>query len=83
MDEKVKELGKNIFGWSDEEIEGLSPEMVKFISSEAALKFNKYKMVGEVTESSNCLFGFKKGDRLVFTSSGILLPDECTAYLCL
>ena len=84
MDEKTKKLGKSFFGWSDEEIEGLSPEMVKFISSEAYPDaFLKYKMVAEVTESSNCAARLKKGDRLVFTSSGTLLPDECTVILCL
>ena len=82
MDERVKEPGKSIFGWSDEEIEGLLPEQIKFVT-ETMSKFAKYKMVAEVTKSSNCALKFKKGDRLVLASGGHLLPDECTAELCL
>lgn len=40
-------------------------------------------MIAEVIRSENCSFRLKKGDKLVFGSAGILLPDESTANLCL
>ncbi len=82
MDERVQKWGKRIHGWSDEEMARLSPEMIKFVS-EAYPEFSKYKLVAEVTQSSNCTFSLKEGEKLVFASNGLLLPQECTANLCL
>ena len=82
MDEKVQKWGKRIHGWSDEEIAKLSPEIKKFVS-EAYQEFGKYKMIAEVTKSSNCTFNLKEGERLVFAANGLLLPAECTANPCL
>lgn len=82
MDERAQKWGRRIHGWSDEEMAKLSPEMIKFVG-EAYPEFGKYKLVAEVTESSNCTFALKKGERLVFAANGLLLPRECTANLCL
>lgn len=82
MEERVQKWGKRMHGWSDEEIARLSPEMKKFVG-EAYPKFGQYKMVAEVIQSSHCTFQLKEGQRLVFASNGLLLPQECTAHLCL
>ena len=82
MDERVQKWGRRIHDWSDEEMAGLSPEMQKFVS-EAYTEFAKYKLVAEVTESANCTFKLKEGQKLVFASNGLLIPHECTANLCI
>jgi uncharacterized repeat protein (TIGR04076 family) len=71
---------KALVGWTDEQIDSLSPKMLKFLKS---AKTQEHKMIAEVIRSENCSFKLKKGDKLVFGSAGILLPDESTASLCL
>ena len=71
---------KTLTGWTDEQIDNLSPKMLKFPKS---AKTQEYKMIAEVIHYENCSFKLKKGDKLVFGSAGILLPDESTANLCL
>ena len=71
---------KALIGWTDEQIDNLSPKMLKFLK---LAKTQEYKMIAEVIRSENCSFKLKKGDKLVFGSAGILLPDESTANLCL
>ncbi len=72
---------KTVLGWTDEQIDNLSPKMLKMLK--LGNKHQEYKMIAEVIRSENCGFQLKKGDKLVFGSNGILLPDESTANLCL
>ena len=71
---------KAITGWTDEQIDSLSPKMLRFLR---LAKGQEHKMIAEVIRSENCSFKLRKGDKLVFGSNGILLPDESTANLCL
>lgn len=74
---------KALVGWTDEQIDSLSPKMLKFLRRPRSFGAEQYKMIAEVVRSENCGFKMKKGDKLVFGSAGILLPDESTASLCL
>jgi uncharacterized repeat protein (TIGR04076 family) len=74
---------KALVGWTDEQIDNLSPKMLKFLRRPRSFGIEQYKMIAEVVRSENCSFRLKKGDKFVFGSAGILLPDESTASLCL
>ncbi len=63
---------KELLGYTDEELEiwKSSPNNIKAL--ENFDNFSKYKMVAEVTHSSNCAVGHKVGDRIVINGDGTL-----------
>lgn len=81
-DEMTKKMHKH-FGWTKEQIENLSPKMVKFITTGGLTRAREYKIMAEVMKSENCMLGLKTGDRYIITAGGVVLADECTANLCL
>jgi uncharacterized repeat protein (TIGR04076 family) len=42
-----------------------------------------YKIIFEAVGSSNCSLKIRKGDKFVFSATGLYLPDESTANPCL
>jgi len=76
MKPEMIEMVKKIWGWTDDQIENLSPKQQRLI--ERGDEFRRWRLVAEVLEARNCIAGLKKGDRYVFHGSGFLLPEEST-----
>jgi hypothetical protein len=76
MDEAAREMAKSMIGISDEELDKLSPGMVRLLENSVALM--GYKIVAEVVEAENCFAFYKPGDKLVFNAT-MLNKDESTA----
>jgi uncharacterized repeat protein (TIGR04076 family) len=81
MNSELEQICKEVFGYSEAEIAGLSEKQQKIIESRTLRK--AYKIIIEVVKSANCACKPKIGDRYVMTPSGVVLPDECTFPLCL
>ena len=77
MDPKIMERVKKIWGWSDEQIKGLTAKHERLI--EKGEEFRKWRLVAEVIEAHNCIAGLEKGHKYVFHGSGFLLPEKSTA----
>lgn len=76
MNMALIEKMKKIWGWTDEQINGLSSKHQRLI--EKGDEFRKCRLVAEVLEAKNCIAGLKKGDKYIFHGSGFLLPEEST-----
>jgi len=81
MGNELKQVCKEIFGYSENEVEGLSAKQQKIIESRTLRK--AYKVIMEVVKSANCACKPKVGDRYVMTAGGVVLSKECTFPLCL
>ena len=81
MDAEFKSAAMATFGYTAEQVEGLSAKQQAIIKGSAARR--AYKMVMEVVSAENCAYKPKIGDRYVTTGSGKLLPEECTFPICL
>lgn len=80
---EVRNRWKEVYGWTDEQIDKYvltSPKMLKLFR-EGVPRMRKYKIIAQVVKSENCAMQLKPGDKYVFTSTGILLPEQCTAVL--
>ncbi len=76
MNMALIEKMKKIWGWTDEQINGLSSKHQRLIKK--GDEFRKWRLVAEVLEAKNCIAGLKKGDKYIFHGSGFLLPEEST-----
>ena len=76
MNTEMMNKVKKIWGWTDEQAEGLSSKHVRLIDK--GDEFRKWRLVAEVLEAENCIAGLKKGNKYVFHGSGFLLPEEST-----
>lgn len=81
MDEKLKQMAIDAFGYTADEAEGLSDKQQLIIKSGARRR--AYKVILEVVKSDNCGLKPKIGDRYVMNGSGMLITEECTFPLCL
>lgn len=81
MDAEFKSAAMATFGYTAEQVEGLSAKQQAIIKGSAARR--AYKMVMEVVSAENCAYKPKIGDRYVTTGSGKLLPEECSFPICL
>lgn len=71
-----KKMMENI-GWTEEELDSLSPKQWSFIDKEHKLRH--YKVVAEVVRViDHCELKPKIGDKLVFAGAGMLIPEETT-----
>jgi len=71
-----KKLKENI-GWTDEELDTLTPKHWMLIDNEHRLRH--YKMIAEVVKiDGHCELNPKIGDKFVFSGTGILRPEEST-----
>lgn len=77
------EKAKKIFGYSEEQTKNyvLSSEKNSKILSRFE-DLPNYKVIFEAVSSENCSLRIKKGDKFVFSASGLYLPDESTANPC-
>ena len=66
---------QDLFGYSDEQVEGLTENQLKYISQMGA--HLKYNLVAEVVESENCVWQAQVGDRIVLKGLGGIAPSEC------
>jgi uncharacterized repeat protein (TIGR04076 family) len=80
LNESTKNMLKEAIGITDEDLNRLSPGIVKLLSKME--DFQKYKVVVEVTDSEYCFRQLKPGQKYVF-SGGNLIPEETTAPFCL
>jgi len=76
MDPKQVEKVKKIWGWTDAELERLTPKHRNLIGK--GNQFRSWKLVAEVLEAKNCIAGLQAGHRYVMHASGFLLPEEST-----
>lgn len=76
MKSKILEKAKNIWGWTDQQVDKLSTKQMRLV--EKGDEFRKWRLVAEVLEARNCIAGLKRADKYVFHGSGFLLPDEST-----
>jgi uncharacterized repeat protein (TIGR04076 family) len=68
---------KERVGWTDEELDSLSPKQWMFVNSER--KLMHYKMIAEVVRiNDHCELQPKIGDKYVFNGAGMLIPEEST-----
>ena len=81
MDAEFKKAAMDTFGYSAEQVEGLSAKQIAIIKGSSARR--AYKMIMEVVAVDNCAYKPKLGDRYVTTGSGKLLPEECSFPICL
>jgi hypothetical protein len=81
MDEQFKKNVMDIFGFTDEEAEGLNEKQQTIIKGSPRRK--AHKVIMEVVQSENCGYKPKIGDRYVMNGSGMLIPEECTFPICL
>lgn len=85
METQLRAQLKEAFDLTDEQIDKYilaSPERLKSFLNLGTRIFD-YKMIAKVIKSRNCASKLKPGDRYVFSAAGTLLPDQCTASLCL
>lgn len=80
MDEAAREMAKSMIGISDEELDQLSPGMVRMLENSVALM--GYKIVAEVVESENCFAFYKPGDKLVFNATMLNKDESTVANIC-
>ena len=66
----------DLFGYTDEQINGLKENQIEYIKMMPELA--KYNLVAEVVESRNCVWGAKKGDKIVLWTGGLINTRECT-----
>ena len=78
------DTAKKIFGYSEEQTKNyvLSSEKNKKILSRFE-DLPNFKVIFECVSSENCSLKIKKGDKFVFSASGLYLPDESTANPCI
>ena len=69
-------------GFTDQELALFRSHPAHVKAVERARNFALMKMVIEVVEARNCAAGYKKGDRFVVDSEGLLVPAECPPKLC-
>ena len=82
MEEPIREMLKVQIGITDEDLNKLAPGMQKLLS--AVPEAMNWKIVAEVTDAKYCFAGCKVGDKLVFSTAGLLLnPEESTCPLCM
>jgi len=63
-------------GWTDDDIDHLTPAQRNLISN--LDKLHKHKLVAEVVEVKGCAYRPRIGDKYVFTATGRLIPEEST-----
>lgn len=81
MPQEIIERIKRVYGYTDEQIAGLSERQRKARLIE--FESMKYKLIAEVVEAENCACRHKKGEKYVFMDGGVLLPSESTVrFLC-
>lgn len=76
MNPEMMKKVKKIWGWTDDQVKGLSSKHQRLI--ERGEDFRKWRLVAEVLEVRNCIAGLKKGDQYVFQGSGFYLPEVST-----
>ena len=81
MEEKVRKALKERINMTDEDIDRLWPGIQKLESRMEEI-VDKWKIVAECTSSKYCSAGIKVGDKFAFKGY-VLIPEECTATLCL
>lgn len=81
MDAEFKKATMEAFGYSEAQIEALSPKQLAIIKGSPARR--AYKVVMEVVAAENCGYKPKLGDRYVMNGSGKILTEECSFALCL
>jgi uncharacterized repeat protein (TIGR04076 family) len=74
--ENLRERMKKERGWTDRELDNLSPKQWERLDRTGRLV--NYKMIAEVVQESHCAFKPKKGDKFVFHAGIILVPEEST-----
>ena len=71
-----RKMKENI-GWTDEELDSLSPK--QWLLLDRVHKLRRYKIIAEVVRViDHCELKPKIGDRFVFANGGILVPEEST-----
>jgi uncharacterized repeat protein (TIGR04076 family) len=83
--EKIKARWKNfqdLLGLSDDEVRLYRSYEPHRRAMEEAPLFSTHEMEVEVIESSNCIAGYKRGDKFVVDSLGILVKERCPEKLC-
>ena len=73
--EYLRRRMKEKLGWTEEELDGLSPEQWRRI--DVTGRIEKNKVIAEVVWSHHCELQAKPGDKLV-TRGGMLIPEETT-----
>ena len=76
MNPEMMDKVKKIWGWTDDQVKGLSSKHQRLI--ERGEEFRKWRLVAEVLEARNCIAGLKKGDKYIFHASGFYLPEVST-----
>ncbi len=78
--ERIADLRRKLSkggGWTDEELNMLSPEQWGFLDKEH--RFRHYKIIAEVIRVvDHCELQPKIGDKFVFNGAGMLIPEETT-----
>lgn len=73
--EHLRRRMKQKLGWTDEELDRLTPQQWRRI--DVTSRIEKYKVIAEVVWAHHCELQPKQGDKYV-TRGGMLLPDEST-----
>ncbi|MFC1923769.1 hypothetical protein ACFLXA_00135 [Chloroflexota bacterium] len=67
---------KEEHGWTDEELDSLSLKQWRRLDLQPG--FRDYWLIAEVVQAKHCGLDPKPGDKFVFASACILLPEEST-----
>ena len=81
MTDEFKRNAMHAFGFSEEQVNGLSDKQKAILHSSKARR--AHKVIMEVVSAENCACKPKIGDRYVTNGSGMLQVEECTFTLCL
>lgn len=81
MDEATKQLVKEKWNLSEDEIGKMSSQQKKFVSM--ARKASDHRVVAEVIASEHCSNGLKPGDKYYLEVFGKLLTEETKCNFCL
>ena len=74
--QKISNEMQKLFGYTDDQVEGLKENQIQFIDKLAELL--KYNLIAEVVESKNCIMGAKPGDKIVLKAGGAIDTQACT-----
>ena len=82
MDSLRRKMKQNI-GWTDEELDSLSPKEWMLVDKEHRLRH--YRVIAEVVRiNGHCELEPKIGDKYVFNGAGLLIPEESTfPHICI
>lgn len=81
MNEEFKKMARELYDFSEHQLESLSEKQQKIIKSRPLRQ--AHKIIMEVVKAENCALKPKVGDRYVMSVGGVLMPEESTFPLCL